>query len=82
MFAAIAKQLDELFELEEDTFCEVVALLYNLPIWKLCGFYCYTWTYIKQREKGRDYRICLKWVTFPYMLRYRMFVTRMKRLFW
>ena len=84
MFKEIENRINEILELPEEYFIfgEMIAYLVNIPKWKFAAFYVYTFTYIRQRDEGKDYRICLKWATFPYVLRYRIMVSRLRNWLW
>lgn len=84
MFKEMTTKIDEILDLPKECFIfgEIVAYLYNVPIWKMMGFYLYTFTYVKQREKGKEYRVCLKWATFPYTFRYKLFMSKLQRWFY
>lgn len=82
MFKQITTELDEILSDEDDggtLFCLIAAYLYSIPIWKLCAFYVYTFTYLRDWGQGVSYRSYLKYVRFPYKLRYTLFVIRVKR---
>jgi hypothetical protein len=62
-----------------ETFCAVTCYLFQTPIWKLCAFYLYTFTFIREQKQGRTLRICMKWVRVPYTFLYKGFIRDWKR---
>jgi len=89
MFDTITDKISELLEAypcdteqEGRTLArETTIYLYHIPIWKLCGFYLYSLTFIRDRDQGRTYRICLKTVLIPYLLHYKYWEHRIKQWF-
>ena len=80
MFKEIENRINEILDLPEDYFIfgEMVAYLAEIPLWKFAALYIYTFTYIRQREQGKEYRTCLKWAAFPYKLKYKIAVSKLR----
>jgi hypothetical protein len=84
MFDKLTNDIDKILDLPDDHFVfgEMTAYLCGVPSWKRIAFYIYTFTYIRQRERGREYRTCLKWANFPRRLKRRIFVKRLQSWFY
>lgn len=74
MLSELMTELDE--AIETDDFIEITNALTGFPLWKIACLYIYSFFL---GGKGKKYRKCIKYLKFPYYLRYKLLVGRCKR---
>jgi|2_EtaG_2_1085320.scaffolds.fasta_scaffold01094_11 hypothetical protein len=67
------KQFDE--AIATDDFVEITVFVASIPLWQLPFVYLYTFRFWK---KGKEYRKCLGYIKFPYYLKYKLLMKRLR----
>lgn len=62
--------------IETDDFIDILIFLIGVSIWKLAMFYPYTFFL---GEKGKEYRQCMRYVLFPYYLKWKLYAMRFEK---